>query len=237
MNKYFSKDQRIGEIVVKLPIAMEVFKKYNIDFCCGGDRILKAAIEEKNSQGKNYNEDKIVQELNEAYEKYVVQDNKEVDWTKETYKSLIEYIINTHHSYLGETLPRLSELTLKIFKVHGDNHEELAKVYRLFGTLRMELEQHLIKEEKEVFPLIIKYEESKDKSVLEAAIKKIQELEDEHEGAGTILKELREITDGYTAPQDGCNTYKATYKLLEELESDTFKHIHLENNILFPSLK
>ena len=58
-------------------------------------------------------------------------------------------------------------------------------------------------------------------------------MQDEHTGAGNILKELRTITNDYDVPADGCNTYRITYAKLQEMESDLFQHIHLENNILF----
>ncbi len=100
----------------------------------------------------------------------------------------------------------------------------------------MELEEHLIKEEEIVFPLIKEYETNPSDKVLEKTLKAIEELESEHDAAGDIIKELRKITDDFTAPSDGCETYDLTYKLLEDVESDLFQHIHLENNVMFPKL-
>ncbi|MCD2347774.1 iron-sulfur cluster repair di-iron protein [Clostridium guangxiense] len=231
MNNIFSLDQKIGEIVAKFPRAMEIFKQYKIDFCCGGDRLLKEAIKEQRLSGEE-----IVSKINEEYSKYIIEETKNVDWNREPYSRLIEHVINTHHAYLNETLPRLSELTTKILRVHGANHSELIKVHKLFHSLKMEFEQHLIKEEEIVFPLIIEYEKTGDEDILINATQKITELEEEHEGAGSILKELREITNNYEIPEDVCNSYIGTYRLLEALEDDTFRHIHLENNIMFPRL-
>lgn len=120
--------------------------------------------------------------------------------------------------------------------MHGAKHSELAKVHKLLHSLKMELEQHLIKEEEIVFPLIQEYERTGNNETLSNAVEKIIELEEEHEGAGSILKELREVTKNYELPEDACNSYKAAYKLLEDVEDDTFRHIHLENNIMFPRL-
>lgn len=231
MEKMFSLDQKIGDIVVKFPRAMDILKKYKIDFCCGGNRALKEAVNEKKLNGEE-----ITSEINEEFNKYVIEETKERDWNIEPYSKLIDHVVNSHHSYLNEALPRLSELTTKILRVHGANHSELMKVHRLLHSLKMEMEEHLIKEEEIVFPLIIKYENAGDKKILKDAVEKIIELEKEHEGAGTILKELREITKDYEVPEDACNSYKMTYKLLQELEDDTFRHIHLENNIMFPRL-
>jgi regulator of cell morphogenesis and NO signaling len=229
MNNIFRSTEKIGEIAARFPKAMEVFKDYNIDFCCGGDRLLASVLEEQ-----SINEEEILAKLEEAYNKLLGVNDHDTDWNIVSFNELINHIINTHHSYLIKNLPRISELTMKILRVHGTSHPELAVVHRLFHNLKMELDQHLIKEEEVVFPLIKEFEKVPSIETLFAAKRVIEELEAEHEGAGDILKELRKITDNYTIPEDVCNTYVLTYNLLEELEGDLFKHIHLENNILFP---
>ncbi|KHD34964.1 ScdA [Clostridium acetobutylicum] len=231
MQNVFNVNQKIGDIVVKFPRAIEILKRYKIDFCCGGDRVLEEAIKEQGLNGQE-----IIDEINEDYNKYIMEEVKDRDWATEPYSKLIEHVINTHHAYLNETLPRLSELTTKILRVHGAKHSELAKVHKLLHSLKMELEQHLIKEEEIVFPLIQEYERTGNNETLSNAVEKIIELEEEHEGAGSILKELREVTKNYELPEDACNSYKVAYKLLEDVEDDTFRHIHLENNIMFPRL-
>jgi regulator of cell morphogenesis and NO signaling len=232
MNNMFSLKNKIGEVVVKFPRAMEIFKKYKIDFCCGGDRLLETAVLEQGLDGEQ-----IVAEINAQYNDYVIAATKDRDWVTENYTTLIDYIINTHHAFLNENLPRLGELTTKIFRVHGEHHPELKDVHKLLHSLKMEMEQHLIKEEEVVFPLVIEYDKTGNIEVLKRAVSKIRELEDEHEGAGTLLKELREVTGNYIMPEDGCSSYGLTFKLLEDLEDDTFRHIHLENNVMFPRLE
>jgi regulator of cell morphogenesis and NO signaling len=231
MSKIFRSSEKIGDIAVRFPKSMEIFKDFNIDFCCGGDRVLSDVIIEQDIL-----EEELMDKLEEAYTRLSGIDNTDEDWNRSQYSKLIDHIINTHHAYLMKNLPRLSELTAKILKVHGLKHTELSLVHRLFHNLKIELEQHLIKEEELVFPLIKDFEKTSSIETVTAAEKIIKELEAEHEGAGDILKELRKITLNYTIPKDSCNTYTMTYNLLEELEGDLFKHIHLENNILFPRL-
>jgi regulator of cell morphogenesis and NO signaling len=228
MKNKFKVQDPIGQIVAIFPGASEIFYKYNVDFCCGGDRPLSIAI---STQGLD--ELKLIEELNSKYQGFTENNEKFIDWAKETPSKLIEYVVNTHHVYLNMELPKISELVFKILNVHGKHHEELFKVHRLFNNLRTELEEHLVKEEEFLFPLIIQYEEEKDEKVRKAALKLIDDLEKEHTGAGDILKELREITDHYSTPKDGCATFDFTYKKLREVELDLFEHIHLENNILF----
>lgn len=231
MTNEFTAQQKVGEIVAQFPKAADIFKEYKIDFCCGGDRPLSEAIKEQ-----NLNQEEILAKINSLYQEMKDQVRTEVDWTKESLSRLIDYVVNRHHAYLQVELPKISELTTKILRVHGAHHPELAKVHKLFHNLKTELEQHLIKEEEIEFPLIKDYEQNPSEEKRKALIQAIKELEEEHEGAGTILKELRKITKDYSVPEDGCNSYRLTYNKLQELESDTFAHIHLENNILFPRL-
>jgi regulator of cell morphogenesis and NO signaling len=228
MNLEFKSSEKIGDIVARFPKASDIFKQYHIDFCCGGDRPLSAAINEQ-----NLNEQEVLEKLTALYNETSSLNTGDTDWTKAAYSQIIDHVVNTHHAYLNVQLPKLSDLTTKILRVHGDHHPELKKVHRLFHNLKLELEQHLIKEEEVLFPLIKEYEKNQSEEILEKAVKVLKETEDEHDAAGDIIKELRKITNNFTAPEDGCTSYNLTYIGLEELESDLFQHIHLENNILF----
>ena len=224
----FKSSQSVGEIVSIMPRASEIFKQYKIDFCCGGNRLLIDVIREN-----NLDESEVLKKLNEASKANEKIKKEGKDFREMSPGELIEYIENTHHVYVKRALPELGELTLKIMKVHGTNHEVLFKVHKLFSMLKAELEQHLIKEEESLFPLIKEYGRDPSAALLARINKVNRELEDEHEGAGNILKELRKITDDYKVPEDGCPTYFATFDKIKELEADLFQHIHLENNILF----
>ncbi len=234
----FNLDDTVGNIVTEFPGAAEILKENKIDFCCGGDRELKLAVKEDLSDDDTKAEDilKIINEnyseINDYYQE--IEDPKNLSQSQ-----LIEYIVDKHHGFLRQNLPQLSELTKKILRAHRENHGQvLQKVHRLFNTLKMELEEHLIKEEEEIFPLIKEYSQAESESQIEdnKILNKILELESEHDTAGDIIKELRKITNDYKLPEDACNTFKLSYSLLEDLEADLFQHIHLENNILFARL-
>ncbi|MCM0648240.1 iron-sulfur cluster repair di-iron protein [Clostridium swellfunianum] len=227
----FHSSQKIGEIVTKFPKSADILKEYRIDFCCGGDRPLLSAIKEQ-----GLSEPEILDKINNLYEELKNVKTEDRNWIEAPFGELVDHIVNRYHAYLGVELPRISELVTKILRVHGEHHPELSHVHKLFHTLKMELESHVIKEETIQYPAIKEYEKNKTREALERAVNITKELEDEHTGAGDILKELRRVTNDFTAPSDGCNTYRLTYAKLEELENDTFQHIHLENNILFPRL-
>ena len=227
MNTIF-KNTTVGEIVAIIPKASEIFKQYKIDFCCGGNRKLSEVMKEQ-----KLDEEEVLTKLNEVFEGNNKVKTNGKSFIEMTQHELIDYIESTHHVYLKKVLPELSELTIKIMRVHGLKHEVLFRVHKLFSALRTDLEQHLMKEEEILFPLIKEYEKNPNPQVLERVKQVMKETEEEHEAAGDILRDLRRITDDYSIPEDGCNTYAIAFKTLEELETDLFQHIHLENNILF----
>lgn len=230
-NTNFQTTETIGDIVTRFPKAADIFKQYRIDFCCGGDRPLAEAIEKQQLNGEE-----IIRLLNEAYDEQSQRlggGNK--DWRTESFANLIDHIVTTHHQYLVRELPELSQYVTKILRVHGQLHgESLTPLYRMFHEAKMELEQHLIKEEEHIFPLIKSYEANPSKEAWDEAVRVIVELENEHEMVGNLLKEMRKVTEDYALPEGACRTYQLTFQKLQEFEADLFEHIHLENNILFP---
>lgn len=228
----FCREDKLGDIVARFPQASEILRKHQVDFCCGGHRLLGEAVNEHGADAEQ-----LLAELNRAYQKSLATRRNDIDWTREPLTKLVDHIVNTHHAYLQTALPELSRLTTMVLRAHGANHGELSKVHKLFHTLKMDLEQHLIAEEETVFPLIKEYETGGDPEVLTKLAKEIEQLESEHTGAGDILKELRAITADYQVPADACGTYAKTYEQMQQLESDLFEHIHLENNILHPRVQ
>ncbi|SFI06316.1 MULTISPECIES: iron-sulfur cluster repair di-iron protein [unclassified Bacillus (in: firmicutes)] len=229
MEHVFTETSVIGDIVTKFPKASDLFKSYRIDFCCGGNRPLIDAIRERNLSVED-----VITNLNTLYYETKLLNESKIDWTIASYSELIDYIVNKHHRYLNEELPQLSPYVTKVLRVHGSAQPHLAKIYKLFHELKTELEQHIIKEETEDFPLILAFEQNPTDENYTKLRKVVGLLESEHSHAGDILKELRNITNDFTPPEGACGTYRLVYQRLAVLESDLFQHIHLENNILFP---
>jgi regulator of cell morphogenesis and NO signaling len=223
----------VGEIASENPATVRVFEKYQIDFCCGG----KMPIEEACRQ-RGIDADGLMAEL----EKVSSEEPKESkDWASASLDELIAHILNTHHAYLREELPRLTRMAAKVAEAHGERHgRSLVPLQSIVLELRNELESHMWKEEMVLFPLIRNLEAAKEAGTKAppahcgSVNNPIRVMEHEHDAAGQALEEMRRLTDNYTLPQDACNTYKAFFYEMQEFEKDMHRHIHLENNILFP---
>ncbi|GGH25432.1 iron-sulfur cluster repair di-iron protein [Paenibacillus segetis] len=225
---YFDKDDLVRDIVVRFPKSADYFRNRRVDFCCGGNRPLQEAAEEK---GIDVNE--LLVDLAQLAADH--PDKEEGDFLNGAKSGdLIEHIVNKHHRYLREELPELKKSVMKVARVHGDSGPHLIEVERLYGQLMSELLEHTEKEEAEVFPKMIQWELDRHDDTLSKLRSSIDELEAEHDAAGNILKKLRELTGDFVPPAHACTTYRMTYARLEELEGMTFTHVHLENNILFP---
>ncbi|MBU8908013.1 iron-sulfur cluster repair di-iron protein [Desertibacillus haloalkaliphilus] len=231
MNHRFERMTNVSDIVTKVPQASDLFKKHRIDFCCGGNRPLAEAIEER-----NLNEEEILEQLDKLYDETFAENQTKTDWTTAPYSNIINHVVKKHHGYLTQELTPLSQFVTKVYRVHGGDRPELADVHQLFFQLKDELLEHLQKEEEAVFPLIKDYEVNPTPEKLEKLRTIIAELESEHDVAGAILSKIRDVTNDFELPQGACMTYQLTYRRLEDLESDMFQHVHLENNILFPRI-
>lgn len=224
-----TQETTIGQIVAQKPSFSKVFEKYGIDYCCGGKRPLGEVCEEK-----ALGFDEVVRELERAEQAGAAAGER--DWNTASLCELADHIEATHHAYLREALPRLSDLTAKVASVHGPNKPHMVTVKEVFDGLRMELEMHMMKEEQILFPLLRQLETS---GVMQhfhcgSVQNPIAVMEDEHDAAGRALQEMNRLTNGYTPPEDACNTFLALLDGLAELEADLHLHIHKENNILFP---
>ena len=221
-------EMTVGQMVVERPLRARIFEKLGIDYCCGGKRPLADACDEK-----GLDLDAVLAQLAEVD---AARPTGEQDWASASMTELADHIEQDHHAYLRQELPRLDTLTEKIARVHGPNHPELVKLREVFVAVRAELESHMLKEERILFPLCREldqpgpFEEFHCGSVQNP----IRVMLHEHDFVGNALATFRELTDGYTPPLDACNTYRATLASLAELEADTHLHIHKENNILFP---
>lgn len=209
----------VGQWAARHPGTSRVFARHEIDFCCGGGRSLAEVCAEKGIAL-----DALLAEL-EAAAQAPAPDER--DWTQATLGELMDHILATFHRPLDEDLPRLEAQARRVAAVHGSKDPRLAEVLRTFLPLRADLEQHMLKEEQILFPMIRAGHGAQ-------AIGPITVMEREHDEAGEALRRLRELTDGYQPPAEACNTWRALLHGLEEFEREMHVHVHLENNVLYP---
>src|SRR6266568_1773043 len=225
-------DKTIGEFVADDYRTAKVFEKYGIDFCCGGNVPLSAAC-----QGKGIDPAVILREIEAGKTEPLERSQNYAAWGL---PFLADYIINTHHGYLNENTAQIAAYAHKIAEVHGVHHPEVVEIARIFDKIATDMTAHLREEEEVLFPAIKRIDaagkdgtapEAKDMEALKACLVK---LNHEHDEIGEAVHTIRHLAKGYAIPADVCNTFAVTYRMLKEFEDDLHKHVHLENNILFP---
>ncbi|PBJ12330.1 iron-sulfur cluster repair di-iron protein [Flavobacterium sp. ACN6] len=226
------KNKTIGSFVAQDFRTAAVFSKYRIDFCCKGNRTLTEVCEKQNIDADALL-DNVVQVLQS-------ENQGNVDFNSWPLDLLADYIEKTHHRYVEEKTNVLLPFLDKLCKVHGASHPELFKINELFTGCAGELSQHMKKEELVLFPFVKRMVKTKESDGILShpsfgtVSNPIAMMMQEHDNEGERFREIAELTNNYTPPADACTTYRVTYSMLKEFEADLHKHIHLENNILFP---
>jgi len=219
----------VGELAVKVPNATRVFEKLGIDYCCGGHRSLEEAC-----ASANVAIDDVLRALDQNTD--VSAGIAARDWNTAPLGDLVDYIVDKHHAYVKAEVPRLKTLITKVVGAHGTNHSELEQVQVAFSELANELAGHLMKEEQILFPYVKQMAggASGDPCCFGTVQNPIRVMMLEHDDAGEKLREIRQVTSNYALPPDACLSYSTLFAALTEFEQDLHRHIHLENNILFP---
>lgn len=223
-------EQTVGQIVTERPGRSRVFESLGIDYCCGGKQTLAEAC------AASRLDPNVVLSVIRTFDAQSVPAGDSRDWSKAPMSELCDHIEQTHHAYLKEELPRLESNLRRIASRHGSSNTRLIELLDVFLGFRNELEEHTLKEERVLFPLIRQLEAGADPSTFHCGSVKnpIRVMALEHDDAGNALKRMRQLTDGYVPPPTACNTYRATMDALEHLEKDMHRHVHKENSILFP---
>ncbi|MEO8597005.1 MAG: iron-sulfur cluster repair di-iron protein [Candidatus Solibacter sp.] len=225
----FTPEQTVGEIAAQFPAAVRVFEKYGIDFCCGG-KLPVATV----CASRSLDAGRLLEEVGQALE---TPGPDGTDWFTAPIPQLVDHILDTHHQYMKKQLPVVAARLAKVLNAHGERHGEmLRRMSGIYAAMKEELDGHLLKEEMVLFPLVKALAGGAPGGSFHCGSVKnpIRVMWMEHESAGEALRELRELTAGYTLPEDACNTFRILYFELEDMERDLHRHIHLENNILFP---
>ncbi len=222
------REMPVGQLAAERPARARVFERFGIEYCCGGGKTL-----EESCQRRSVNVDEVVQALIASDEQ---KDPAEKDWTTATLKELVEHIVEEYHEPLRREMPRVRELAEKVARVHGENHPEMVKLLNIYRHFNAQMALHMEKEEMMLFPAIVSQELEPQTSPcggngIQAPISIMMQ---EHEEAGEALEAMSQLTNGYTPPPDACNSFRVLLDSLDEINREMFRHVHKENNILFP---
>ena len=224
----------VGAIVAADFRTAAVFHEFGIDFCCGGGTTLSEACRKR-----NLDESAVMT----AVERSCDQPGSGPHFERWDPETLIAFIVGTHHRYVKRVLPSMSAHAQKIAAVHGRRHPELSEVARLVDEVAAEMTSHMAKEERMLFPYICALADAAREGtpVPTASFglidNPIRMMEEEHKIAGDAMTRIRELTQDYSAPEDGCTTYRVCLQELDAFERDLHAHVHLENNLLFPKAR
>lgn len=226
-------EKTVREIALEDPSSIRVFESLGIDYCCGGKRPLNEACSRA-----NVDLDRVTLLLANA--RRDANSGDRGAWDRKTLRELIHHIVESHHAYVRSETPRLEAMLTKVVSKHGAGHPELARIQDLFLAISQELSTHMLKEEQILFPYVERMEQSvlSGENVPAAFFGTVKapiaNMVAEHDDAGAVLAQIRNLTSEYTAPAGACPTFLGLYRGLEEFERDLHHHVHLENNILFP---
>lgn len=227
-------NRTVRELAVEVPNATRIFEKLKIDYCCGGHKPLGDACAAAGVDAEDVV--RLLEETNQSGD----QSATSTDFQTLSLTGLASYIVGKHHAFTRQELERLDALLEKVCSVHGANHPELLKIKPVFHNLRAELEQHMLKEERVLFPYMERMESAFDQNQplpappFGTVRNPVRVMTEEHDAAGECLREMRDLSSNYAVPPDVCISYQTLYSALGALEADLHQHIHLENNILFP---
>jgi len=225
-------ESTLRSIALAQPATIRVFERFHLDYCCGGHRSLAEACQQKGIDATA-----VLTALDEALQAAPPAD---FDFTQAAPSAIIAHIVATHHAYVRAELPRLLPLAEKVARKHGPLHPEYVQIERNLRQLAEELTNHLAKEEMILFPYVEALERSRNgqgdapHACFATVASPIQAMLNEHEAAGALLDGMRTATGNFTPPADACPTLAGLLDGLDAFERDLHRHVHLENNLLFP---
>lgn len=228
----FSRETKVKDIALFNPAARRILEDAGLDYCCGGGKSLDEAC-----LHADVSPDEILNRLRENNRHTTPEDQ---NWTAMSLSDLTRHIREKHHQYVREAIHHIQPLLGKVISKHGTSHAELGEIGKLFTEVSKEMIMHMQKEEQVLFPYIgaleraVRTREPVEPPFFQTVMHPIHTMMKEHDAAGVLIKQIRELTSAYIVPANACTSFKALYEALREFEADLHQHVHLENNVLFP---
>ncbi|EGQ2749232.1 iron-sulfur cluster repair di-iron protein ScdA [Staphylococcus pseudintermedius] len=216
---------KVADIITHYPKTADVFRKHGIDFCCGGQISLEEAV----SNHPKLSLTPLLQELEDASQ----QQGEGMQPQYLSVPSLIQYIQARYHDTLREEFKQLTPYVTKLSRVHGPNHPNLVTLKSTFDAFKSAMLTHTDEEDQNAFPKLVRSANGETVEDIDAVV---QSLVDDHDEAGALLQQMRELTHDFQPPAEACGTWRLVYDRIAHLERETHAHVHLENHVLFPKI-
>ncbi|EGQ2932141.1 iron-sulfur cluster repair di-iron protein ScdA [Staphylococcus pseudintermedius] len=216
---------KVADIVTHYPKTADVFRKHGIDFCCGGQISLEEAV----SNHPKLSLTPLLQESEDASQ----QQGEGMQPQYLSVPSLIQYIQARYHDTLREEFKQLTPYVTKLSRVHGPNHPNLVTLKSTFDAFKSAMLTHTDEEDQNAFPKLVRSANGETVEDIDAVV---QSLVDDHDEAGALLQQMRELTHDFQPPAEACGTWRLVYDRIAHLERETHAHVHLENHVLFPKI-
>jgi regulator of cell morphogenesis and NO signaling len=224
----------VSQIVLKDYRAADVFKKFDISFCCGGNLPLTEMC-----RLKQIDAEVVISELNRTL--LPPSFAGVLNYHEWSFDFLIDYIVNVHHNYLNKAMPVAEEYVLHFKTTHQKKFPYLSELNEAVITLHTELKAHINEKESIIFPYIkqISHAFAQHQSyagLLVRTLKKPVEniLHAEHNNLNRLMRKINLLTDNYTPPDKACLTHKVCFAKLREICQNLILQLYIENQILFP---
>jgi regulator of cell morphogenesis and NO signaling len=226
-------DQTIDEIVRADYRTADVFKKYLVNYCCGGLVSLQSVCTDKKIEM-----DLILEDLDQATRNICIPNNLPFDEWKLDF--LIDYIGNIHHTYIYKVMSSLGSGLRSFADGHSLKYPEITVIAELFDKLSALLLIHTRYEDEVIFPYIkqidsaYRRKETYGNLFVRTLRKPLSIVEKEHQQILEYLVEMRRLTDNFSFPEKACTNYQVLYQKLEEFNNNLIQHKFLESSFLFP---
>jgi regulator of cell morphogenesis and NO signaling len=214
VNEVATGERTLAEIARELPGAAAVFRRYGLDYCCGGNQSLRAAAADAGLDRSEI--EQALARLSPA----------EPEAPEETLP-LIDHILVRYHETHRRELPELILLARKVEQRHAEHPQVPKGLATMLEHIAEALEEHMQKEEQILFPMM-------RAGAGPMVMGPIEVMESEHVEHGERLRQLEALTRNHTPPADACTSWTVLYAGTRKLVDDVMQHIHLENNVLFP---
>lgn len=226
--KQFTVEHAPSDIIKTFPRASDIFKVYQINYCCSGHHPLGETFE----KDTNLDGNKIMDELNNSYTDWLKEVNDTIDPDTATPSDIIDHIIKKHHPYFNNELMKLEEFVTRIYKVHGNVQPHLEELNDLYNTFRIELQEKIIKEENDLFPSLIQNAEEPTDERLQLVDDLSKQIDNNNKIAKDLLEQMSELTNEFELPENACGTYQIAYARLREIKENTMIYIRLSDKLL-----